>query len=87
MYSSAHGRNRDWPPYHLTVMIPAAQWPFHRWLLDSAIAPTPVSAVMHAGLVNVGGVMLTRFAPMFSGDGLQLILLVPAVFPSCSERA
>ncbi|MFN2747856.1 MULTISPECIES: NADH dehydrogenase subunit 5 [Bacillus] len=63
----------------LTVMIPAAQWPFHRWLLDSAIAPTPVSAVMHAGLVNVGGVMLTRFAPMFSGDGLQLILLVPAV--------
>jgi len=34
---------------------------------------------MHAGLVNVGGVMLTRFAPMFSGDGLQLILLVPAV--------
>ncbi len=64
----------------LTVMIPAAQWPFHRWLLDSAIAPTPVSAVMHAGLVNVGGVMLTRFAPMFSGDGLQLILLVPAVF-------
>ena len=63
----------------LTVMIPAAQWPFHRWLLDSAIAPTPVSAVMHAGLVNVGGVMLTRFAPMFSGDVLQLILLVPAV--------
>ncbi|MFT0803368.1 NADH dehydrogenase subunit 5 [Bacillus swezeyi] len=63
----------------LTVMIPAAQWPFHRWLLDSAIAPTPVSAVMHAGLVNVGGVMLTRFAPMFSGDALQLILLVPAV--------
>lgn len=63
----------------LTVMIPAAQWPFHRWLLDSAIAPTPVSAVMHAGLVNVGGVMLTRFAPMFSGEGLQLILLVPAV--------
>lgn len=57
------------------VMIPAAQWPFQRWLLDTAIVPTPVSAVMHAGIVNAGGILLTRFAPLFSGD-VQMILLV-----------
>jgi NAD(P)H-quinone oxidoreductase subunit 5 len=60
----------------VAVMIPAAQWPFQRWLLDSVVAPTPISAVMHAGIVNAGGIMLTRFAPLFSGDGAQMILLI-----------
>ncbi|MFX3623741.1 MAG: NADH dehydrogenase subunit 5 [Ectobacillus sp.] len=59
----------------LAMVIPAAQWPFQRWLLDSVVAPTPVSAVMHAGLVNVGGIMLTRFAPLFNGDFAQIFLL------------
>ncbi|MDA1477243.1 NADH dehydrogenase subunit 5 [Bacillus changyiensis] len=63
----------------LAVMIPGAQWPFHRWLLDSAVVPTPVSAAMHAGLVNVGGIMLTRFSPLFSGDSAQIFLLFPAI--------
>jgi NAD(P)H-quinone oxidoreductase subunit 5 len=60
----------------VAVMIPAAQWPFQRWLLDSAVTPTPVSAVMHAGIVNAGAMMLTRFAPLFNGDKAQIILLV-----------
>ena len=51
----------------LSVVIPAAQWPFQRWLLDSVVAPTPVSAVMHAGIVNAGGMILTLFAPLFNG--------------------
>lgn len=58
------------------VVIPAAQWPFHRWLLDSAVAPTPVSAVMHAGIVNAGGILLTRYAALFNGSYTQLVLLV-----------
>ena len=60
----------------LAVVIPAAQWPFQRWLLDSVVAPTPVSAVMHAGSVNAGGIILTHFAPLFSGDVAQIILLI-----------
>lgn len=47
------------------VLIPAAQWPFGKWLLNSVVAPTPVSAIMHAGIVNSGGMLLTRFAPLF----------------------
>ncbi|MDQ0216383.1 NAD(P)H-quinone oxidoreductase subunit 5 [Oikeobacillus pervagus] len=64
----------------VAVIIPAAQWPFHGWLLDSVIAPTPISAVMHAGIVNAGGIMLTRFSPLFSGDAAQIVLLVLSGF-------
>lgn len=64
----------------VAMMIPAAQFPFQRWLLDTVVAPTPVSAVMHAGIVNAAGLMFTRFAPIFNGDSAQLILLVLSGF-------
>lgn len=38
--------------------------PFSGWLLSSMTAPTPVSALMHAGLVNAGGFLLIRLAPV-----------------------
>ncbi|WEG12484.1 NADH dehydrogenase subunit 5 [Pullulanibacillus sp. KACC 23026] len=60
----------------LAVMIPAAQWPFQRWLIESVAAPTPVSAIMHAGLVNAGGIILTRFSPLFDGGVAQIVLLI-----------
>ena len=62
-----------------SVVIPAGQWPFQRWILDSAVAPTPVSAVMHAGIVNAGGIILTLFAPLFNqGNIAQITLLILA---------
>nr|WP_255637633.1 NADH dehydrogenase subunit 5 [Virgibacillus salarius] len=64
----------------LAVIIPAAQWPFQRWLIESVVAPTPVSAIMHAGLVNAGGIMLARFSPLFNGDIASIILLILASF-------
>ncbi|MBL5766373.1 NADH-quinone oxidoreductase subunit L [Heyndrickxia sporothermodurans] len=62
----------------LAVIIPAAQWPFQRWLIESVVAPTPVSAIMHAGLVNAGGIMLTRFSPLFNSDIASIVLLILA---------
>ncbi|MCG7337912.1 NADH dehydrogenase subunit 5 [Staphylococcus sp. ACRSN] len=59
----------------IAVLIPAAQWPFQRWLIESVAAPTPVSAIMHAGIVNAGGIMLTRFSPLFNGDIATIILI------------
>ena len=47
------------------AMTQSAIWPFHRWLTSSLNSPTPVSAIMHAGLVNAGGFLLARFAPMY----------------------
>ncbi|MFC7199330.1 proton-conducting transporter membrane subunit [Halospeciosus flavus] len=46
------------------AMIQSALFPFQTWLLSSMTAPTPASALMHAGFVNAGGILLTRFAPL-----------------------
>ena len=62
----------------VAVIIPAAQFPFQRWLIESVVAPTPVSAIMHAGLVNAGGIILARFSPLFNGDIATIILLILA---------
>ena len=60
----------------LAVMVPAAQFPFQRWLIESVAAPTPVSAIMHAGIVNAGGIILARFSPIFNGDIATFVLLL-----------
>jgi len=62
----------------LAAIIPAGQWPFHRWLLESAVTPTPVSAVMHAGLVNAGGLLLWHFSPLFTDTVTHALLLLIA---------
>ncbi|MBP9726356.1 MAG: proton-conducting membrane transporter, partial [Gammaproteobacteria bacterium] len=49
----------------ISAMCQSAIWPFHRWLISSLNSPTPVSALMHAGLVNGGGFLLVRFAPLY----------------------
>ncbi|MDO3641358.1 proton-conducting transporter membrane subunit [Mucilaginibacter sp. L3T2-6] len=56
----------------LAAMSQSAIWPFHRWLTSSLNSPTPVSAIMHAGLVNGGGFLFVRFAPMLANEPLIL---------------
>jgi NADH:ubiquinone oxidoreductase subunit 5 (subunit L)/multisubunit Na+/H+ antiporter MnhA subunit len=60
------------PILGLLVVIAAlsrsAQIPFHRWLPATLAAPTPVSALLHAGVVNAGGILLIRLAPLASDD-------------------
>ena len=60
----------------LAAMIQSALVPFHTWLLASMTAPTPASALMHAGFVNAGGVLLVRFAPVISVDARFMLLVV-----------
>lgn len=52
----------------LAAMTQSAPYPFHRWLISSVNAPTPVSALMHAGVVNGGGFLLLRFAPLYANN-------------------
>ena len=59
----------------LTAMTQSAIWPFHRWLMSSLNSPTPVSAIMHAGIVNGGGFLLVRFAPMLRKQPEMLNLI------------
>lgn len=50
----------------------SAQIPFHRWLPATLAAPTPVSALLHAGVVNAGGVLLVRLSPIVSGSPVAM---------------
>ena len=43
----------------------SAQIPFHRWLPATLAAPTPVSALLHAGAVNAGALLLVRLHPVY----------------------
>ncbi len=59
----------------LAAAIQSGLFPFHRWLFSSMTAPTPVSAFMHAGLVNAGGILVARFAPAFEVSPVVLGLV------------
>ncbi len=50
----------------------SAQVPFHRWLPVTLAAPTPVSALLHAGVVNAGAILLLRTAPVFASSTVAM---------------
>ena len=62
----------------LTALIKCAQLPVHGWLIQVVEAPTPVSALLHAGVINLGGFLLILFAPLFIQSTLAqwLVLIV-----------
>lgn len=74
------------PPYVLlasaflivtAAIIQSAIYPFHRWLLSAMTAPTPASALMHAGFVNGAGILLTLLsAVMVVSNSLTFIFII-----------
>jgi NAD(P)H-quinone oxidoreductase subunit 5 len=55
----------------IAAILKSAQFPTHGWLTEVMETPTPVSALLHAGVINAGGFLLIRFA--------DVMLLAPAV--------
>ncbi|HQN65095.1 MAG TPA: NADH-quinone oxidoreductase subunit L [Methylophilus sp.] len=60
----------------LAVVIRTALFPVHGWLVQVMEAPTPVSALLHAGVVNLAGFVLIRFAPLLEAAHYARWLLV-----------
>lgn len=57
------------------AMSKSAQFPFHFWLPNTMETPTPVSAIMHAGIINAGGYLIIRMSPLLSAVPMSLSLL------------
>jgi len=55
--------------------LKSAQFPFHSWLPDTMEAPTPVSALMHAGVINAGGFLILRLYPLFQHAPAALVVI------------
>ena len=76
-----------WPPVAVAavailLVLPAlarsSQLPFHGWLPLTLAAPTPASALMHAGVVNAGAILIIRFTPVVGASALAMQLLFVA---------
>ncbi len=65
----------------LAAALKTAQFPTHGWLTEVMETPTPVSALLHAGVINAGGFLVIRFADVMvlSTPALQLLIVIGAV--------
>jgi NAD(P)H-quinone oxidoreductase subunit 5 len=63
------------------ALLKSAQFPVHGWLIEVMETPTPVSALLHAGIINAGGFLILRFAGLISlsAQALDLLVIVGAL--------
>ena len=62
----------------IAALLKSAQFPVHGWLLEVMETPTPVSALLHAGIINAGGFLILRLSPVvsLSGGSLDTLAIV-----------
>jgi NAD(P)H-quinone oxidoreductase subunit 5 len=60
------------------ALLKSAQLPVHGWLVEVMETPTPVSALLHAGIINAGGFLVLRMADVvvLSAPAMELLVLV-----------
>jgi NAD(P)H-quinone oxidoreductase subunit 5 len=65
----------------VAALLKSAQFPTHGWLTEVMETPTPVSALLHAGVINAGGFLLIRFADvMLLAPGVLALLVMVGGF-------
>jgi len=60
----------------LAALLKTAAFPLHGWVTEVMEAPTPVSALLHAGIINAGGVLMLRFADLVQASAGAMAALV-----------
>ena len=60
----------------LAAALKTATFPLHGWLTEVMEAPTPVSALLHAGIINAGGFLLIRMAEVVQASPGAMAALV-----------
>ncbi|MEO8461360.1 MAG: NADH-quinone oxidoreductase subunit L [Dokdonella sp.] len=77
---AVYPNNATWIALLLVVaaLLKSAQFPLHGWLLEVMETPTPVSALLHAGIINAGGFLLLRFANLIvaSPPALDVLMII-----------
>lgn len=62
----------------LAALLKTAAVPLHGWLTEVMEAPTPVSALLHAGIINAGGFMLIGASDLVQASPGSMAVLVLA---------
>lgn len=60
----------------IAALLKTAAFPLHGWLTEVMEAPTPVSALLHAGIINGGGFLLIRLADVVQASPGAMAALV-----------
>lgn len=60
----------------LAAVLKSAQFPTHGWLIEVMETPTPVSALLHAGLLNAGPFIIVRMAMVMEASSVAPIILM-----------
>lgn len=58
------------------ALLKSAQFPTHGWLIEVMETPTPVSALLHAGLLNAGPFLIVRMAFIMESSTYAPLLLI-----------
>jgi NAD(P)H-quinone oxidoreductase subunit 5 len=57
------------------ALLKSAQLPMHGWITEVMETPTPVSALLHAGVINAGGFLVLRLADLLAPAPASLAML------------
>ncbi len=60
----------------LAAILKSALFPTHGWLVEVMETPTPVSALLHAGLLNAGPFLVARMAFVVHGSTISPLVLI-----------
>lgn len=60
----------------VAAILKAAQFPTHSWLVEVMETPTPVSALLHAGILNAGPFLAVRMAYLLEHSTYAPVLLI-----------